>query len=132
MFTRLVVSLCAAILLTATSVAAQFVQQGSPLEPFSDVDDWNLGFHVAISADGNTVVATAFHLDGAGTSDAYVWSRQGAGWQAPTLLRTPSSNDNIEGAAISGDGNTILVANSLRNTSGSNPRPATHRPARAT
>jgi hypothetical protein len=120
MFRRVLACLCAATFLTATSAAGQFVQQGPPLETFSGLDDWYSGSHVSMSADGSVVAATAFHYRCIGTScsggatDAYVWSRSGAGWQTPTLLRTPSSNDGIDGVATSGDGNTIIVGNSTQ------------------
>jgi hypothetical protein len=85
-----------------------------------------LGFTVAISADGNTIVAGAPDEDGGATTingngnddskfsagAAYVFTRTGTAWSQQAYLKAANSEtgDNFGGAvAISADGNTVGV-----------------------
>ncbi|MBA3452479.1 MAG: integrin [Deltaproteobacteria bacterium] len=84
-----------------------------------------LGFAIAISADGNTIVAGAPDEDGGATTinganddtkdsagAAYVFVRVGTTWSQEAYLKASNSDpgDNYGGAvSISGDGNTIAI-----------------------
>src|SRR5210317_1145616 len=76
------------------------------------------GRTVAISGDGNTVIAGAYYEDGppsapvSGQGAAYIFNRTGGSWDTGTRIRAtdPETQDFFgENVAISGDGNTAIV-----------------------
>src|SRR6056300_352029 len=76
------------------------------------------GRTVAISGDGNTVIAGAYYEDGppsapvSGQGAAYIFNRTGGSWDTGTRIRAtdPETQDLFgENVAISGDGNTAIV-----------------------
>src|SRR6056300_73002 len=76
------------------------------------------GRTVAISGDGNTVIAGAYYEDGppsapvSGQGAAYIFNRTGGSWDTCTRIRAtdPETQDFFgEYVAISGDGNTAIV-----------------------
>ena len=98
--------------LVAASAAAQFTQQGSKLVGGGAIGPAHQGYSVAISADGDTAIATGYGDDsfaGAAwvfTRQAGLWSQQGSklfGAGAAGVARFGKS------AAIAADGNTALI-----------------------
>jgi hypothetical protein len=83
------------------------------------------GYAVGLSNDGNTLLVAAYDEDGSGrgvntipdnrrggTGAAYIFERMGGAWrQASYLKGSRSQNNDAMGvsAAISGDGNTVVV-----------------------
>lgn len=91
---------------------SQYSQQGGKLTPAAAAGFAQMGYSTAISADGSTFVA-----GGAGDDNqngaAWVFNRAGGGWtQAGSkLVGSQSVGPAQQGvsAAISGDGNTVLI-----------------------
>ncbi len=72
-------------------------------------DGWFLGEQVAISADGNTAVASA---TGAPGNPVYVFTRDGDRWSEAGTLPQPDNFSSFPNMAVSADGNVILVGSS--------------------
>jgi hypothetical protein len=98
-----------------------------------------LGFSVAISADGNTIVAGAGDesclvgginpqgcdkdkpedASGGSAGAAYIWGRSGNSWTEQAFVK--ASNPDLQdlfgaNVAISGDGNTVLVGSAMEDS----------------
>lgn len=89
-----------------------WTQQGSKLVGSGAVGSSNQGFAVAISADGNTVLAGGLGDNGF-VGAAWVWIRSGGVWtqQGDKLVGSGASPETWQGAsvALSADGNTALI-----------------------
>jgi len=104
----------AALLLVLSShpILGQYLQQGSKLVGTGAVGNALQGRSVSISADGNTAIVGGV-LDDGSVGAAWIWTRSGGVWtqQGNKLVgagAVGSSNQGLS-AAISGDGNTIIV-----------------------
>ena len=84
---------------------SQFVQQGGKIVvPGSTL----LGASVALAGDGNTAVVSGNSNAGNG---AWIFTRSGGTWtQGPLLVSPREPSDAVGSVAISGDGNTVLIA----------------------
>lgn len=94
----------------------QWAQQVG-LVPSDSQDGDGFGPSVSISGDGNVVIVGATHHDFDGGADqgaAYLFERSGGAWTELKQLReTPGRSGNGFGlAAISGDGETVIVGHS--------------------
>lgn len=73
-----------------------------------------LGFSVAISADGNTIVAAAPFQSG---KHIFVFTHSATGWTQTAALDAPGDTGAVgEQVAVSGDGNTIVAGSPFYNT----------------
>ncbi|WP_250464594.1 FG-GAP repeat protein [Microbulbifer litoralis] len=87
-------------------------QQMVAKESEGDSSD-GLGFSIALSDDGNTLVAGApFHsAAGENTGAVFVYQRDGESWAPPVrlLASNPDPDDHFGLVSLSGDGNTLAV-----------------------
>jgi hypothetical protein len=90
-----------------------WAQQGGKLAGAGTTGMSRLGRQVAISADGNTVLAGAYS-DNSNVGGAWVFTRTGSAWtqQGNALVGTGAVGAAIQGYAVSlsADGNTALVS----------------------
>ena len=104
----------AALLLVLSShpILGQYLQQGSKLVGTGAVGNALQGRSVSISADGNTAIVGGV-LDDGSIGAAWIWTRSGGVWtqQGNKLVGSGAVGSSNQGlsAAISGDGNTIIV-----------------------
>jgi len=104
----------AALLLVLSShpILGQYLQQGSKLVGTGAVGNALQGRSVSISADGNTAIVGGV-LDDGSVGAAWIWTRSGGVWtqQGNKLVGSGAVGSSNQGlsAAISGDGNTIIV-----------------------
>jgi hypothetical protein len=70
------------------------------------------GHDVAISANGNRILVGAYGSGGSARGSAYVYDRDGSSWIETKLLASDGVSGDFYGreVAISGDGNSVLVA----------------------
>lgn len=80
-------------------------------------DGWAFGEKVAISADGNTAVASA---TGAPGNPVYVFTRDGGRWSEVGTLPQPDTFSSTPRVAVSGDGDVILVGSNNDGDFGNN------------
>jgi hypothetical protein len=106
------VLLCTALLVAPQPALAQFTQQGSKLLGTGETGTGELGFSVALSADGNTAIVGGFS-DNGNIGAAWVYTRSGGVWtqQGSKLVGTGAVGVAQEGnsVALSSDGNTAIV-----------------------
>ena len=99
------------LLLFATSIEAQFSQQGARLRA-QDGSGPLLGTSIAISSDGNTAIAGG-PMDRGQTGGVWIFTRNGKIWsqQGPRLVGSDAAGDALQGTsvAISADGNTAII-----------------------
>lgn len=116
-FVVLNVLACAA-LFPIPSALAVYLQQGPKLAGAGAVGNALQGRSVSISADGNTAVVGGT-LDNGGAGAAWIWTRSGEVWsQAGAKLVGSGAVGNANqgtSAAISADGNTIIVGGPFDN-----------------
>jgi uncharacterized protein (TIGR03437 family) len=102
----------AAVAALTLPIYAQFLQQGGKLTGSDASVPAYQGNAVAISSDGNTVVAGGY-MDSANIGAAWVYTRSGGVWSQQGLKLAGSGRvgAGFQGVrvAISGDGNTVLV-----------------------
>ncbi|XVJ65220.1 MAG: T9SS type A sorting domain-containing protein [Lacibacter sp.] len=93
--------LLALALVKTNDAVAQYEQQGSKIVNPETPSTSQFGYDVSLSADGNTAVVACL-------GGAYVFTRSGTQWtqEASKLIGTPFI---FSSAAISGDGNTVIV-----------------------
>ncbi len=80
--------------------------------------DANVGdmFGISVAIDGNTAVAGAYHDDdnGSNSGSAYVFTRNGCGWQQQQKLTAPDAAAGDEfGCSVAIDEDTIVVGSCL-------------------
>ncbi len=96
-----------------------WTQQGSRLTATGEVGAGDLGYSVALSADGNTLLAGA-PTDAAGTGAAFVFTRSGSTWtqQGAKLVGTGLTAAPQRGisVALSGDGQTAALGANFDNS----------------
>lgn len=92
--------------------ANQWTQQGGKLVPSGESGSPLLGAAVAISSDGNTIIAGGYNDNGQ-VGAAWIYKRTGGVWsqQGNKLVGTGAVGTAAQGisVAISGDGNTAIV-----------------------
>lgn len=103
-----------------TRTGPRWILQQAIQDPRGAVDD-GFGSAVAVSADGNTVVATQpANSRGGNPGVLYVYLRSGARWALQQAIPNPAGASLTDDfgvlAAISGDGNTIMVPDSTTST----------------
>jgi len=95
-----------------TRTGGVWTQQGPKLVGTPNSSNEFQGSAVAISADGNTLIAGAYG-DSSYYGGAYIFTRSGGTWsqQGPKLFGTGYINDAYQGwsVAISADGNTAII-----------------------
>lgn len=100
------------LMLSVSTVTAQYLQQGNKLKGTGARPDSALGISLAISNDGNTLLAGAFTDDGA-TGAAWVFVRNNGAWsqQGQKLVGFGAIGKAKQGmsVALSGDGNTAVI-----------------------
>ncbi len=73
-----------------------------------------VGFVVALSGDGDTLFHGA--PESVSNGHGYVWTRSGGVWtEQQALVPSVANNGNMAAAALSNDGNTLLVSGYLNN-----------------
>ena len=105
-----VLLVAAAFLFSASSSFAQFVQQGPKLV-VSDATVYNMGWSVAISADGNTAIV-GDSADNLVTGAVFIFTRSGSTWtqQGPKLVPDVTGVTGLGwSVAMSADGNTAIA-----------------------
>ncbi len=116
---------------TNTPTQTPFPVQGALIASDGTAAD-NFGWAVALSSDGNTAVVGALFKSVGGNSAqgaAYVFVRDGAMWTQQTQLIAAdgASGDQLGRAvALSGDGNTALVAAPYKASGGNNAQGAVY------
>ncbi len=104
--------------LSAQFAGAQFIQEGPKLVGTSAMGRSNMGWSVALSADGNTAVLGAVS-DNAWAGATWVFTRSATAWvQETKLVGSGSVGTNSEqgmAVAVSGDGNVALVGGDFDN-----------------
>lgn len=97
-----------------TGSGTSWTQQGGKLNASDPGTGNNLGLNVAISSNGNTVIASApyWNSSNIGSSAVYIFTRSGTTWSQLQRLNVPTLTGNEDayyGMSISPDGNTIAV-----------------------
>jgi hypothetical protein len=104
-----------------TRSGGTWTQQGPKLVGAGAVGAASLGFAVAISADGNTAIASGY-TDNMGAGAAWIFIRDSGAWvqQGPKLFGTGAASAGFQGTgvALSADGNTAIVGSQNDGTSG--------------
>jgi hypothetical protein len=106
------VLLCAALVLSAQPVRADFTQQGSKLVGTGGVGVTRQGLAVAVSGDGDTALVGGL-FDNSSVGATWVFTRSGGVWtqQGNKLIGTGATGKARQGSAVvlSNDGNTAVV-----------------------
>ncbi len=101
-----------------TRSGGKWTQQGEKLTGAGESGEGLFGFHVALSADGNTALIGGPN-DHKGTGAAWVFTRSGGSWteQGKKLTGAGSVGEAAFGddVALSGDGNTALIGGPRNN-----------------
>jgi hypothetical protein len=102
------------IVATATNDPANYCATASPAQQAELIasdraQSDHLGFSVALSADGNTALIGAYGKNSS-QGAAYVFTRSGASWTPQAELAVPGTTWFAYSVALSGDGNTALIA----------------------
>jgi hypothetical protein len=97
-----------------TGSGTSWTQQGGKLNASDPGSGDNLGLTVAVSSNGNTVLASApsWNSSNIGSGAVYVFTRSGTTWSQLQRLNVPSltgNEDYYRGMSLSPDGNTIVV-----------------------
>jgi hypothetical protein len=88
-----------------------FIQQGSKLTGTGEIETGNLGWSVALSADGDTALVGA-PTDAGAIGAAWVFTRSGTSWTQQAKLTGAGEVGAAsfgEGVALSADGNTAAI-----------------------
>jgi FG-GAP repeat protein len=95
---------------------AAFAQQGPKLTATGETGNGDLGWSVALSADGNTALVAA-PSDDSNKGAAFVFTRSGTTWAQQAKLANPTGMTGAANfgtaVALSADGNTALVGGSF-------------------
>ncbi len=101
-----------------TRSGGKWTQQGEKLTGAGESGEGLFGYHVALSADGNTALIGGPN-DHKGTGAAWVFTRSGSSWteQGKKLTGAGTVGEAFFGddVALSGDGNTALIGGPLNN-----------------
>jgi hypothetical protein len=97
-----------------TGSGTSWTQQGGKLNASDPGSGDNLGLTVAVSSNGNTVLASApsWNSSNIGSGAVYVFTRSGTTWSQLQRLNIPTltgNEDLYRGMSLSPDGNTIVV-----------------------